>query len=116
MFKEDQVLTYYKENLVHTEPEYAHIVKEYEDGLLLYELMQQKIWNVSSKDSIGLQKYFDQHIGLYKSTELKEVKGEVLNDYQTYLEDTWMADLRKKSAIKVNKKELKKLVKFYQKK
>jgi peptidyl-prolyl cis-trans isomerase SurA len=40
----------------------------------------------------------------------------VLNDYQTYLEEKWMADLRKKSAIKVNKKELKRLVKFYQKK
>jgi peptidyl-prolyl cis-trans isomerase SurA len=116
LFKEDQVFAYYKENLIHTEPEYAHILKEYEDGLLLYELMQQKIWNASTKDSIGLQKYFDQHIGLYKSKELKEVKGEVLNDYQTYLEYTWMADLRKKSAIKVNKKQLKKLVKFYQKK
>jgi peptidyl-prolyl cis-trans isomerase SurA len=116
MFKDDQVLVYYKQNLIHTEPEYAHILKEYEDGLLLYELMQQKIWNISSKDSIGLQKYFDQHIDLYKSKELKEVKGEVLNDYQTFLEEKWMADLRKKSSIKVNKKELKKLVKFYQKK
>jgi peptidyl-prolyl cis-trans isomerase SurA len=116
MFKDDQVLVYYKQNLIHTEPEYAHILKEYEDGLLLYELMQQKIWNISSKDSIGLQKYFDQHIDLYKSKELKEVKGEVLNDYQTFLEEKWMADLRMKSSIKVNKKELKKLVKFYQKK
>jgi peptidyl-prolyl cis-trans isomerase SurA len=116
MFKDDQVLVYYKENLIQTEPEYAHILKEYEDGLLLYELMQQKIWNISSKDSIGLQKYFDQHIDLYKSNKLKDVKGEVLNDYQTFLEEKWMADLRKKSTIKVNKKELKKLVKFYQKK
>ena len=51
MFKDDRILEYYKENLVNTEPEYAHILNEYEDGLLLFELMQQKIWNKSSKDS-----------------------------------------------------------------
>jgi len=115
MFKEDKILEYYKENLVNTEPTYAYILKEYEDGLLLYELMQQKIWNKSSKDSLGLQSYFDQNSKHYNSKELKEIKGEVMNDYQTYLEEKWIADLRKKSTIKVNKRELKKLIKLYQK-
>ena len=115
MFMDEQILTYYKDNLINTEPEYAYTLKEYEDGLLLFELMQQKIWNKSVKDSIGLQKYFDANTETYKSKELKEIKGEVMNDYQNYLEKNWISELRKKSTIKIKKRELKKLIKFYQK-
>ncbi|WP_435416539.1 peptidylprolyl isomerase [Polaribacter aestuariivivens] len=115
MFKNQEILTYYKDNLVFTEPEYAHVLKEYEDGLLLFELMQQKIWEASSKDTLGLKNYFETNINKYQSKELKNVKGEVMNDYQNFLEKKWIADLRKKSKIKVNKRELKKLIKFYKK-
>jgi peptidyl-prolyl cis-trans isomerase SurA len=113
MFKNKEILDYYKENLVHTEPEYAAILKEYEDGLLLFELMQQKIWNISSKDSLGLKTYFSSNKEKYKANELENIKGEVMNDYQNYLEKNWIAALRKKSTIKENKRQLRKLIKFY---
>ena len=112
-FKNQEILNYYKENLVHTEPEYAYTLKEYEDGLLLFELMQQKIWMKSSKDSLGLKSYFDKNKANYNSNELKTVKGEVMNDYQNYLEEKWIADLREKNKIKVHKKQLKKLINYY---
>ncbi|QOD61799.1 peptidylprolyl isomerase [Polaribacter haliotis] len=116
MFKNDEILSYYKENLVNTEPEYAYTLKEYEDGLLLFELMQQKIWNASSKDTLGLKNYFEANRNKYPSKELKNNKGEVMNDYQNFLEKNWIADLRKKSKINIKKRELKKLIKFYEKK
>ncbi|MCI2228190.1 peptidylprolyl isomerase [Polaribacter sp. MSW13] len=116
MFKDAEILAYYKENLANTEPEYAYTLKEYQDGLLLFELMQQKIWNKSSKDSIGLNHYFETHQSNYKTKELKRIKGEVMNDYQNFLEKNWIADLRRKSKIKINKRQLKKLIKFYEKK
>ena len=40
----------------------------------------------------------------------------LLSDYQLFLEKNWIADLRKKSKIKVHKRELKRLIKFYEKK
>ena len=113
MFKNQEILTYYKENLVNTEPEYAYILKEYEDGLLLFELMQDKIWNKSTKDTLGLQNYFEKHKANYSSRKLEDNKGEVMNDYQNYLEKKWIADLRKKSNIKIRKRQLKKLIKYY---
>jgi len=113
MFKNQEILTYYKENLVNTEPEYAYILKEYEDGLLLFELMQDKIWNKSTKDTLGLQNYFERHKANYSSRKLEDNKGEVMNDYQNYLEKKWIADLRKKSNIKIRKRQLKKLIKYY---
>jgi peptidyl-prolyl cis-trans isomerase SurA len=112
-FKEEEILTYYKENLIYTEPEYAYTLKEYEDGLLLFELMQEKIWAKSSNDTIGLQEYFKSNASNYKTTDLKSIKGEVINDYQEFLNKNWIADLRKKSKIKVDKKQLNKLIKFY---
>ncbi|WP_299045550.1 peptidylprolyl isomerase [uncultured Polaribacter sp.] len=114
-FKNQEILNYYKENLVHTEPEYAYTLKEYQDGLLLFELMQQKIWEKSTKDSIGLKNYFSKNVDKYENKDLKEIKGRVINDYQNDLEKKWIADLRKRSVITVNKKQLKKLIKQYKK-
>ena len=115
-FKETEILTYYKENLEKTEPEFAYTFREYKDGLLLFELMQQKIWNKSATDSLGLKTYFEDNKTNYKTENLKEIKGEVMNDYQNFLEKNWIADLRRKNNININKKELKKLIKFYNKK
>ena len=114
-FKDKEILAYYKENLEKTEPEFAYVLKEYEDGLLLFELMQQKIWNKSSKDTLGLKNYYTSNISKYNK-EYDKIKGEVMNDYQTYLEKNWIADLRNKSAIEVNKTQLKKLINSYNKK
>lgn len=114
-FKDQEILTYYKDNLEKTEPEFANTLQEYKDGLLLFELMQRKIWEKSSKDTLGLKKHYTTNISKYKNKEFKKVKGEVMNDYQNYLETKWIADLRQKSVIEIDKKQLKKLIKYYNK-
>ena len=43
--------------------------------------------------------------------EFDEIKGRVLSDYQTYVEKTWMDELRAKYKVEVNKKTLKRLKK-----
>ena len=115
-FKDEQIMEYYKENLIHTEPEYAYILNEYQDGLLLFELMQEKIWSASSKDTLGLKNYFTTNSKKYKSDDLKSVKGQVMNDYQNFLDKSWIEELRNKSEIKVDKRQFKKLIKFYEEK
>ena len=114
-FKDQEILTYYKENLEKTEPEFANTLQEYKDGLLLFELMQRKIWEKSSKDTLGLKNHYTTNLSKYKNKEFKKVKGEVMNDYQNYLEKNWITDLRQKSVIEIDKKQLKKLIKFYNK-
>ncbi len=115
-FKDIEILGYYKQNLEKTEPEFAYILQEYRDGLLLFELMQQKIWNKSSKDTLGLKNYHALNISKYDNKKFKKIKGEVMSDYQNFLEKNWITDLRNQSAIEIDKKQLKKLIKFYQKK
>ena len=115
-FKDKTILTYYKDNLEKSEPQFASTLQEHKDGLLLFELMQQKIWNKSAQDSLGLKNYFDKNIGNYKTKNLKEINGEVMNDYQNFLEKNWIADLRKNAIITVDKKQLKKIKKHYNRK
>jgi len=112
-FKDKEILAYYKENLEKTEPEFAYILQEYRDGLLLFELMQQKIWEKSSKDTLGLKNFFDKNLSTYQPKGLDQIKGEVMNDYQNFLDKNWIADLRRKSVIKVDNRQLKKLIKAY---
>ena len=84
--------------------------------MLLFELMQKKIWNKSSKDTIGLRQFFVENKKNYVVEDLSDIKGQVINDYQNFLEQNWIADLRKKNSIRIKKKQLKKLIKFYEKK
>jgi peptidyl-prolyl cis-trans isomerase SurA len=115
-FKDSEILSYYKYNLEKLEPEFAYILQEYKDGLLLFELMQQKIWEKSSKDTLGLKSFFISNSKQYQPKEFDKIKGEVMNDYQNFLEKNWITDLRRKSVIVVDKRQLKKLIKFYKSK
>ena len=76
--------------------------------------MQQKIWNKSS-DTIALKTYFDTHQENYKQKDLNKIKGKVMNDFKNYLEKDWIEKLRSYNAVEVNKKVLKKLIKYYRK-
>jgi len=115
-FKNDEILSYYKNNLEKSAPEFANTLQEYKDGLLLFELMQQKIWEKSTKDTLGLKSFFDDNISKYETKDFSKIKGEVMNDYQNFLEQNWIADLRKNTIIEIDKRQLKNLINFYNKK
>jgi len=58
---ESELLKYQEENLINENSDYAQIVEEYRDGLLLFDLMESEIWNVAKNDSVALQKYFNAY-------------------------------------------------------
>jgi len=61
LFLEDQLKKYQEENLVNENQEYANIVGEYKDGLLLFDLMETEIWNAAKKDSVALKDFFNKN-------------------------------------------------------
>lgn len=192
---DEELNKYYNANLENEFPEFANVMGEYRDGLLLFDLMEKEIWEKSKTDSIGLQQFFNKNKEKYQwnkrydivvlsstkldyikkaqkllkkgktATEiktilnagkelevidkegvfevgstalpkniadkkgvtdivqeekyyfvskinnilpagqksLKECEGKVINDYQQYLEENWVSDLKKEFEIKVNK-------------
>jgi len=114
-FVDQEVLNYFKENLVNTEPKFANTLKEYEEGLLVFDLMQTKVWNKASTDSIGLKSYFKRNIKNYTFKKLSDNKGKVINDYQEYLEGQLTNQLKEKFTVSINKRAVRKLIKHYQK-
>ena len=61
----EELKKYREDNLENESEEFAQIVGEYRDGLLLFDLMESKIWNVMQTDSVEIQKYYDEHRSKY---------------------------------------------------
>ncbi len=112
-YKIKEILNFYKENLEASEPEFAYLIEEYRDGLLLFELMQREVWNKASKDTIGLDNFYKNNFNKYNNKALKQIKGQVISDYQNKIEKDWLEGLRKNSKIKIHNKAVKTLVQFY---
>lgn len=47
-------------------PDYKALMQEYHDGILLYEIMKDKVWNKALLDTNGLKTYFENHINKYQ--------------------------------------------------
>ncbi len=60
------VLIYHEENLENVNQEFAQILNEYREGLLLFDLMETKIWNATKEDTLGLETYFNKNKHNYK--------------------------------------------------
>ncbi len=68
-FFEKSILQYREDNLELENKEFADILKEYRDGLLLFDLMEKEIWNKASKDTLGLVDYYEKHKSKYQWNE-----------------------------------------------
>ncbi len=63
----DQSLTEFeKNNLENKYEDYRMLVKEYRDGILLFQLMDEKVWSKAIEDTVGLQKYFTENQSKYQ--------------------------------------------------
>ena len=68
-FLKASLIQYQEDNLEFENEDYAHIVSEYRDGLLLFDLMETTIWNTAKTDSIGIQEFFESHKSNYKKSK-----------------------------------------------
>jgi peptidyl-prolyl cis-trans isomerase SurA len=60
-FLEQSILKYHEDNLEYENEDFANVLKEYRDGLLLFDLMEQQVWNKAITDTVGLKTYYINH-------------------------------------------------------
>ena len=54
-------------------PEFKALMQEYRDGILLFDLMDKKLWTKSMKDSTGLKNFYENNKNNYLWDERAEV-------------------------------------------
>jgi len=84
-FADEQRAIFNNENLENEYPEFAAVMNEYRDGLLLFDLMEKEIWQRAKTDTVGLKQFYEENkqkyvwktrydAEVYSSTKLEVMK------------------------------------------
>ncbi|MEP7170681.1 MAG: peptidylprolyl isomerase, partial [Bacteroidota bacterium] len=86
-FANEKLLGYEESKLDDKYPEFKSLMREYRDGILLFDLTDKKVWSKAVKDSTGLEDFYNKNKANYKWSDRvnavvytcanKEVAGKV---------------------------------------
>ena len=65
----EQLLQQRTDSLSMVDPAMRYLIKEYHDGLLLYEISNRTIWSKAAKDEVALERYFKKNKKRYQWDE-----------------------------------------------
>ncbi|MBU8891800.1 MAG: peptidyl-prolyl cis-trans isomerase [Bacteroidales bacterium] len=83
-FVDNKILEVEESRLEEKYPEYKYLLKEYHDGMLLFEITDQKIWSKATEDSVGLKNYYDNNKSNYMWDERWEGSVYYCSNEQVY--------------------------------
>lgn len=64
-WEKEAILGYEESHLSEKYPAFKALMTEYHDGILLYEIMSDKVWNKAISDTTGLKNYFTENKAKY---------------------------------------------------
>lgn len=92
-FEEKSILKFESEQLEVKYPDYANLLNEYRDGILLFDIMDEEIWRKASQDSTGLKSFYEQNKVDYTKYNVKKAvvystkDQNVLDKVKEYIND-----------------------------
>lgn len=66
IFSKQQILEYEEAHLAEKYPEYRFLIKEYKEGILLFQIMEKRIWTKALSDEEGLKSFFQTRRNNYQ--------------------------------------------------
>lgn len=116
-YVQEKMIRYEQSRLEEKYPEFQALVKEFHDGMVLYEINTKKVWSEATTDTVGLEQFYQVNKEKYidpvtsEPSPLSEIRAIVITDYQEYLDQKWIAELRKKYNPTVDQKTFNSLLK-----
>ena len=75
-----ELIQYEKQRLEINYPEFRYLMQEYHDGILLFEIMDKKVWSKAIEDTTGLKKFYETQKNKYLTTEQADATIYTLRD------------------------------------
>jgi peptidyl-prolyl cis-trans isomerase SurA len=66
---DESVISHEESQLDAKYPEFRALMQEYRDGILLFDLMDKKVWSKAVKDTVGLKEFYDKNKNNYLNEE-----------------------------------------------
>jgi len=108
MFTNKMVIMYEESILEEKYPAFKYLIKEYHDGILLFELTDKTVWSKAITDTTGLENFYEKNKANYMWGYRYEVKEYQCNNPKTasklnkYINKGWEEE---KFMTKLNKKD-----------
>lgn len=64
-FRNEKIMDYADAHLEEKYPDFKLLVQEYNDGILLFDLMDQEVWRKAVLDTTGLQEFYNRNASNY---------------------------------------------------
>lgn len=90
-FVEERLLAYEEDQLPKKNPDFRNLLQEYRDGILLFTLMEQKVWKKAVEDTVGLEAFYEANQDSFRAEGMVDVREyrasgrEVIEQVATYL-------------------------------
>ncbi len=80
----DEACVAYEDSQLETKyPDFRNLMQEYRDGILLFDLMDQKVWSKAVKDTTGLKAYYEANKTKYMWDERADATVYSCKDMET---------------------------------
>ena len=109
-YVQDRILAYENAMLETKYPEFNDLVTEYREGMILFEINTQKVWNEALRDTIGIAKFYESVKDQYNKP-FNEIRAIIVTEYQNELENRWLSELKQRYPVVINEEVFKSILK-----